>query len=289
MLNESTRILEVLAGSRAYGTNSPESDIDIRGVVIPPKDYFLGLLRFEQSQTINETDDKVYYDIRQFVKLLLENNPNIFEILFVIPEHVLFVNEYGQMLIDNKDMFLSQRSYKAFHGYAEAQFHRMENHHRWMINPPSEPSQSDFRGFFDKESGAYRFKSTNDKSAYDNARRHYNNYIEWRTNRNPERAKLEEKFGYDTKHAMHVMRLVNMGTEVLADSKVNVFRLDREFLLRIRNGEFSYEQFIDLMNAGMQNLDEAFFNTVLPVKPNFDKANQLCIDIVERFLHEQKV
>lgn len=47
--NAST-ILLVRAGSHAYGTNMPTSDLDVRGIMIPPSDYYLGMKRVEQYQ-----------------------------------------------------------------------------------------------------------------------------------------------------------------------------------------------------------------------------------------------
>ena len=39
------RLLEVISGSRAYGTHTPESDTDLKGVFAQPMDGFLGLER----------------------------------------------------------------------------------------------------------------------------------------------------------------------------------------------------------------------------------------------------
>lgn len=40
-------ILLTLAGSRAYGTNTFTSDVDLKGVCVPPKEFYLGTKRFE--------------------------------------------------------------------------------------------------------------------------------------------------------------------------------------------------------------------------------------------------
>ena len=45
--------------------------------------------------------------------------------------------------------------------------------------------------------------------------KHWDSYQTWKTHRNPTRAELEPQHGYDTKHAMHLIRLMRMGLEVL--------------------------------------------------------------------------
>ena len=43
-------ILLVTHGSHAYGLNTPTSDLDIKGIAIPPREYFLGFANsFEQA------------------------------------------------------------------------------------------------------------------------------------------------------------------------------------------------------------------------------------------------
>jgi uncharacterized protein len=50
---------------------------------------------------------------------------------------------------------------------------------------------------------------------YRAAVKHWDAYQAWKTQRNPQRAELERRFGYDTKHAMHLLRLMHTGLEVL--------------------------------------------------------------------------
>jgi predicted nucleotidyltransferase len=73
------------------------------------------------------------------------------------------------------------------------------------------------------------------------ARTDWKDYWTWKRNRNEARAKLEAQFGFDTKHAMHLVRLMRMAKEILTEGKVIVRRPDAEDLLRIRNGEFDYD------------------------------------------------
>lgn len=78
-------ILLTRAGSHAYGLATPESDLDLRGIVIPPKEYFLGFWhRFAQAESTGP--DLVIYDIRKFFHLAAACNLSIIELLWTAAE-----------------------------------------------------------------------------------------------------------------------------------------------------------------------------------------------------------
>jgi len=120
---------------------------------------------------------------------------------------------------------------------------------------------------------------------YAAAKREWDQYQNWKKTRNPARAALEEKFGYDTKHAYHLVRLIRMCREILTTGKVLVKRPDREELLTIRNGAWSYEQLIEFADREEKELNELYnITTVLPKMPDREKLDALCIRLVERSL-----
>lgn len=55
-------------GSHAYGTNLPTSDLDLRGVMIAPREYYLGFLNTVEQVTQSEPDLTVF-ELRKFMKL----------------------------------------------------------------------------------------------------------------------------------------------------------------------------------------------------------------------------
>lgn len=120
---------------------------------------------------------------------------------------------------------------------------------------------------------------------YASAKREWDQYQNWKLTRNQARAQLEAKYGYDTKHAYHLVRLIRMCREVLTTGKVIVKRPDREELLAIRNGAWTYEQLIEFAEREDDNLNELYNNTnVLPKVPDKEKLDELCIKLVERAL-----
>ena len=99
-------LLECISGSRTYGLDTPSSDIDIKGVFYLPKPYYYGLHDDYVSQVSNETNDVVYYELGRFVDLLLQNNPNIMELLATPSDKIL----YKHPIMDkfNPDWFISK-------------------------------------------------------------------------------------------------------------------------------------------------------------------------------------
>ena len=262
-------ILRVRHGSQAYGTSTPESDLDVKGVCIEPIAQQIGFLHsFEQHERMANKGhdcDLVIFSLKKFAKLAAECNPNIIEILFVDDSDVMFIDEYGEELRSHRNDFLSKKARFTFSGYGHAQLKRIKTHRAWLLNPPKNaPSRVDF-GLQERSSisktdlGA--FEALGDEATlllnsnvvdvftrekrYQAAKKHWDQYNTWLHERNPTRAALEAKHGYDTKHAGHLIRLMRMCREILETGQVLVRRPDAEELLAIRRGKWEYERVIE--------------------------------------------
>lgn len=119
-------ILLAMGGSRAYGTNLPESDVDVRGVAINPSKQIFGL-EGDFEQVVETNTDTTIYSLNKMVKLLTSCNPNTIEILGCRPQDYLYIDKAGQLLLDNKRNFLSKKAIDTFGGYATAQYNRLEH------------------------------------------------------------------------------------------------------------------------------------------------------------------
>lgn len=153
-------IYVTLHGSQAYGLNNELSDVDIKGIVIPPKEVENNLFhRFEQAE--NSTDlekflehlknpknpkfESVIYSLKKFMILAANVNPNIIELLWTDPsEHYIFKSPMEE-LINNKSLFLSSKAKFTFSGYAWAQLNKIERHRKWIVRGElTEPKRSNF-------------------------------------------------------------------------------------------------------------------------------------------------
>jgi predicted nucleotidyltransferase len=104
-------------------------DKDIMGVCINPLTDYFGLGQTLGKRSVHEKMiapwDAVTYEIRKYVSLLAKCNPNVLSLLWLRPEHYMTIEPAGQLLIDNRDMFVSKMIYHSFSGYAHGQLHRM--------------------------------------------------------------------------------------------------------------------------------------------------------------------
>jgi len=118
--------------------------------------------------------------------------------------------------------------------------------------------------------------------AYNGAQNEWKQYQNWKATRNPARAALEERYGYDTKHGMHLVRLMRMGYEILLTGKVLVKRPDAEELLSIRAGAWSYEQLIDFATGMEKSIEVAAGLSSLPRAPDREALDRLCVSLAEQ-------
>lgn len=114
----------------------------------------------------------------------------------------------------------------------------------------------------------------------------WESYQRWAKNRNAKRAEMEARTGFDCKHAMHLVRLLNMSIEILEGKCVNVDRtkIDREHLMDIRNGVFSFDQILEESNELNAKADELYKTCTLPKLPNKEKIDSLLISILDEHL-----
>jgi uncharacterized protein len=111
--------------------------------------------------------------------------------------------------------------------------------------------------------------------------KNWQQYNDWKRKRNKKRAALEANFGYDTKHGMHLVRLMRMCEEILTEGIVRVKRPDAVELIAIRNGVWSYDKLIGFAEEQEQHLLEVAKKSELPKRPNRKKLDQLCCEITE--------
>ena len=237
---------EVKMGSQSYGVSNDDSDFDVYGFAIPPKEIVFPHLsgeiegfgvknpRFDQYQMHHVQADSVEYDftiynIVKYFQLCMDNNPNMIDSLFVPTDCVLYISKVGNMVRENRHMFLHKGSWHKFKGYAY--------------------------------SALSKIKSGANKS-------------------NPKRAETIEKFGFDVKHAYQVVRLINEVEQILTVGDLDL-RKNNEHLKAIRRGEVSLEEIQKWFSDKELALEKAYSESTLPYKADEVKIKQLLLDCLE--------
>lgn len=329
-----------VGGSHAYGLNTEESDVDIRGIFKDSIDMILGLDKVEQLA--NESQDFVIYSLTKLLPLVASANPNCMEALWVDEEEILYATYDYWYIRSYRNQLLSKVVKHKYSGYAISQLKRIKGHDKWLVKEKEgrfekKPNIKDYIIFVDNIHGLiykkiefsdkFYFMKVKDeiynvfktslnkilplieegnsfipiqenricdsldtyqgiiwfnKSQFQTDLDEYNNYIRWKENRNETRHELEEKYGYDSKHAMHTFRLLLMGVEILEGKGVLVKRPDRDFLLDIRRGKFPLEDIIsEAEKLDKEDLEQLYHTTTLP--KSIDK--ELMVKIVKRVLN----
>ncbi|HLG27589.1 MAG TPA: hypothetical protein VI423_07370, partial [Paenisporosarcina sp.] len=118
---------------------------------------------------------------------------------------------------------------------------------------------------------------------YRGARQEWESYQRWLRERNPARAELEKKFGFDSKFATHLVRLIRTCREILETGKVNVKRPDAEELRAIRAGAWTYEMVCDFAEKEDEALNLVMKNSKLRQAPDTDVIQKIVFDMIMKF------
>ncbi len=132
----------------AYGVSSDTSDVDVYGWAIPPKEDIFPHLRGEilgfgkpakrfevfQEHHVEDRDalaghgrtyDLTIFGIVKFFALAMENNPNVIDCLFTPTTCVLHSTRVGNLVRENRRLFLHKGAWPKFKGYAYSQLHKL--------------------------------------------------------------------------------------------------------------------------------------------------------------------
>ena len=310
-------MLLALGGSHAYGMETENSDLDVRGIAFNSKEEILLGKDFEQ--VVDTPTDTSIYSFHKMIQLLTNNNPNTIEILGCKPEHYLYLSKLGEEILDNRKMFLSQICVHTFGGYAGSQLRRMENKAARFV------SQSEREAYILKsiQNAQYDFRNRyyphdeNDVRLYvgEAVQEGYDTEIfmdvnlkqyplrDWagmwnemkaivssynKTGMRNEKAISHNKLG---KHMAHLLRLYMMCIDILEKEEIITYREEEhDLLMAIRNGEYLDDnrqprtEFYDLLNDYEKRFEYARANTALPKVPNYKKIDEFKAYVNERIV-----
>ncbi|MCL1853065.1 MAG: nucleotidyltransferase domain-containing protein [Peptococcaceae bacterium] len=303
----------VISGSRGYGTATDTSDVDLRGFVVEDKKYLLGCNSFEQFE--DSCTDTVLYGLKKFFCLCRGANPNVLELLGADEDCVVVMNEVGRKVRDSVEMFVSKRVIGSFGNYATAQLRRLQNalcHDQLGVAQQEFHLRDTLMGCMEHFNRMYTGFDKNAIRLYLREEGEVHNlpdqrilmdinlegyplrdfvgiYSEMReTVRNYEKLNHRNRKKDEVhlcKHAMHLVRLLMTGTDILRGRGIITKRqAEHELLMDIRNGFYGWPEFFDLAERFRADFEEAARNTKLPDEPDDARIEALQMEIFEGFM-----
>lgn len=279
-------------GSISHNTHTPSDDpdsiddVDLMGVVVPPPPYSLGLKTFEHWTFKQDELDVVLYSLDKFLRLLVKSNPNVLGTLWIRPAHFLVADEPWIRLVGQRELFATKAAFGAFAGYASGQLHKMTSYSpQIQAEMDSLERELDAAGWhlqdvMDRRSvpmpiGLNPAEANQKADRLRNLRARYHAaYM------GEKRRGLVMKHGYDTKNAAHLVRLLRMCKEFLADGEMRVWRTaDADELKAIKRGEWKLDDVKALADQLFADVHAAKEASPLPYDVDVKAVSDLCVKL----------
>jgi uncharacterized protein len=286
-------LFSCVAGSRAYGTSTPDSDEDLRGVYAVPARSYLAL-ETPVPQLADERGNIVYFSLRRLVELLSVANPNVLELLFMPVDCVRESAPEMQRLIAARRVFITRQCGETHIGYALSQVRKARGRNKWVNDPkPAEaPAKEDFCYLIDRDrlqqsQGRFAGLLLFNEQSWKQSLADHHNYWKWRRDRNESRWRQQEsgELDFDSKNMMHTVRLLLSGRSILRNGEpvIRFSGPDLELLLDIRAGKLSFERIMAIANDVIAECETLQDKTDLPATCDMRQANALLEDLTAQW------
>lgn len=295
---------ETYMGSVAYSVAEDKSDIDLYGFAIPTKDILFpyspssgnifGFGRkpetfeqYQQHHIVNKEESKEYdlsiYNIVRYFQLLTENNPNIVDSIFTPLFCVTHSTKVGNMVRDNRKIFLHKGSYFKFLGYAKSMLHKSNNKVRVNVDDlKAFQNRNNIEGTYSLEEVQNEIIGGNPYTETELARLPKDKLKEYESLiKNLNKRDLDNlSKGYDSKYFYHLARLADEADCILTHGDLILGR-NKEFLKSIRRGETGEEEIRTWFSEQEKYLHKLYTESKLQDRPDEDEIKQLLIDCLE--------
>ena len=273
-------------GSAAYGVSMDNSDLDIYGVCIPPKDYIFSKnyiegfdpppLKFNVWQKHHVFDEQVntkyefsIYGIVNYFKLAMDNNPNVIDSLFIDREYIIHSTETWENVRKNKHIFLHKKAIKKMIGYAYSQLQKANN------------CRESLKEILQFEDDCEIPHSTTYEQAKNMNNRYYNKL--WEDGfQKTSRFETQKIAGQDCKFLYHVFRLLDQAKYILKNCDLALQVDDRISMMKsIRQGEVSHEEIVSYFSKSEKEISSLMNESKLEELPSTKEIRSLLVSTLE--------
>lgn len=299
-----------ITGSHAYGVADTSvkdkvPDYDIYGWCVPPKMMLFKHLTgwipgfgpkpsgFDQWQKHKVIDEKAnggkgkefdfqIFSIVKFFELCRQNNPNLIDVLFVPVNCVVHSTNTGNMVKENRHLFLSKQCWPRFKGYAYSQLHKAGN--KDVVKDAMEARKFEEEHNIPHTMTLEKAKSIEEQKdiAHLTAQQlvEYKILLQKGTDRS--RFQIAKEKGLEVKFFYHVIRLLSEVEQILLEGDLDLQEKGRrEHMKAIRRGEISEENLRQWASDKEKQLEKAYTNCKLPERPPIEPLRQLLYNCLE--------
>lgn len=147
----SLTLLTAIVGSQAYGTNTPKSDIDIKGIYLQDP---LDVMSFGYVPQVEVNKDHCLFEVRRFLELIQSSNPTMLELLFTPEDCILDKHPLFDIVLKHKQSFITKGCANSFMGYAKQQIYKAKGLNKkmnWERDKVTRKRPIDFMKVINKE------------------------------------------------------------------------------------------------------------------------------------------
>lgn len=288
-------------GSHIYGTSTPQSDKDFKGVYIPCADDILlqraGKTSFSQN-TKSKTDgkntsddvDQEFFTLQSFIRLCAEGQTVALDMLFTPEQHWLIDSHEWRFIQKNRALLL-HRGVSAFVGYCQkqaAKYGIKGSRMRAVKEAIQILNQHPDRDTLNQISRSVLVPDETDPLVkWVKITKSFQDLVHWEVcgrkipvtatvayakamlqriyDQYGERARMaESNEGVDWKALYHAVRVLEEAKELLTTGHVTFPRPEAALLLDIRNQKKTYLEVANMVEEGMNDLRELQRNSELP-------------------------
>lgn len=141
-----------------------------------------------------------------------------------------------------------------------------------------------------KEVGEFVFSLLVKKNEYKAHQDAIKKLWEWKTNRNEKRSVLEEHFGYDTKNAAHLIRLLRSSQKIFKEGVYRP-RLEGDNLRVVKdvlNGKYTYDEVISMSKELNQSIEVLVEKSQFQDSVPKEVANNVLLSVLKKFYSSKK-
>jgi len=271
-----------MSGSRLYGTNTPTSDVDIRGFTFVPFEYVFDVKQFVCAEL--EGDHKIF-NVMAFLHHVLKGDPQCTELLYAPKSMHLQCNAAAQEILDLRSDIVSMNIYARILGYSNSEWRKARGEKIEVEKMPKTIQQ-----LLDE---IRVFRPDLEKAEMDTIVEILTQNLERKVvssvgGLGSKRKAQVEKFGFCTSSASHCIRLVTQLYDLIRYGEMT-FPLPNADLCRdIKLGKYDLKTVSDIYEEYVAKVEESKPKSVLPQKPNREKVWETYVKLTGKDILEDR-